>query len=304
MKWKKKGLIFNPAGKLSWASHTALQPTPIKLNEESIRIYAGFRDEAGISRIGWVDVDAINPSKVLNYSKIPALDVGLPGTFDDNGVVPSAVVKRGEEIYLYYAGYQIVKNVRFLVLCGLAVSTDNGNTFTRKRNTPILERTDEEFLFRVIHTVMWENNRWRVWYGGGNHFLQGKAKTFPVYDIRYMESADGINFPEGGEVVLQNEKDEYRVGRPYVIKLDNRYLMFFGASTPTQSYRLSFAESDDGFSWLRKDDFLQLPYSLNDFDSEMSAYPSIIRSDKNVYMFYNGNDYGKEGFGYAELLDY
>lgn len=302
LNWIRKGLIFDPSGKLNWASHTALQPTPLRLSDEVIRVFAGFRDDEGISRVGWVDVDSKDPSRVLGYSKAPALDTGLPGTFDDNGVVPSAVVKREDKIYLYYAGYQIVKNVRFLVLCGLAVSTDNGDTFSRLQHTPVLERTDDEFLFRVIHTILWDEGKWKVWYGGGNHFIQGGTKTLPVYDIRYMESADGIHFPAKGKVVLQNGEGEHRVGRPYVIKRNGIYQMFFGASTPQEPYRLSFAESTDGLTWQRKDDQFGLAYTAGDFDSDMSAYPGLISVGDRLYMFYNGNEYGRQGFGYA-LLD-
>lgn len=302
MQWEKKGIIFNPAGKVSWAANTALQPTPLLLNNDVIRIYAGFRDDAGVSRIGWVDVESNDPSKIISYSKSPVLDVGLPGTFDDNGVVPSAVIKHEGKIFLYYAGYQLVKNVRFLVLCGLAISTDNGNFFKRIKNTPVLERTDDEFLFRVIHSVIWENGKCKVWYGGGNHFVQSDSKTLPVYDIRYMESSDGINFPESGKVVVETGEGEYRVGRPYVIKKNVKYLMFFGASTPSIPYRLTYAESENGINWTRKDDSFKLDYNENDFDSNMSAYPAVVEVGNKTYMFYNGNDYGKEGFGLAQLI--
>ena len=43
MKWKKRGLVFNPRGMFSWAEDTALTPTPLLVDEETIRIYAGFR---------------------------------------------------------------------------------------------------------------------------------------------------------------------------------------------------------------------------------------------------------------------
>ncbi len=301
MKWEKLGLVFNPAGKLSWASNTALQPTPLIL-EDRIRVYAGFRDQNGISRIGWVDVDKNDPTTVLQFSTNPVLEPGLPGTFDDNGVVPSAVVARGDEVYLYYAGYQLGINVRFLVLGGLAISKDGGNTFQRYSHVPILERTHKEFLFRVIHTVMYDNGKWKVWYGGGNHFINSGTKTLPVYDIRYMESEDGIHFPVQGTTVLGNGVGEHRVGRPYVIKRNGSYEMYFGASTPEQPYRLAFARSADGLVWEREDSALDLAYPDDGFDSEMSAYPAVVTLNSGTFMFYNGNQYGREGFGVARLI--
>jgi hypothetical protein len=37
------------------------------------------------------------------------------------------------------------------------------------------------------------------------------------------------------------------------------------------------------------------------WDSEMQAYPSVVVSENQTYLFYNGNEYGKQGFGCAVL---
>src|SRR5205814_305592 len=63
MKWKKHGLIFNVDGRSTWHRHSALQPTPLLLKEETIRVFAGFRDEKGASRVGFVDLQASDPTK-------------------------------------------------------------------------------------------------------------------------------------------------------------------------------------------------------------------------------------------------
>ena len=36
----------------------------------------------------------------------------------------------------------------------------------------------------------------------------------------------------------------------------------------------------------------------------MLCYPALVNYGDRVYMFYNGNDYGKTGFGYAELVEW
>ena len=131
MKQIKKGLIYGPNGKYSWAKNSALTPTPYIIKENVIRVYVGFRDENGVSRIGYVDVDAENPSIVVNVSKTPVLDIGISGTFGENGVVPTAIIKYKNKLFLHYTGYQFGQKVRFYVLGGLAISKDNGNSFIR-----------------------------------------------------------------------------------------------------------------------------------------------------------------------------
>src|SRR6056297_3242988 len=125
MEWEKLGLVYGPDGTSPWAKHSALQPTPIVLGDV-IRIYCGFRDDEGTSRVGFVDVSLTDPTSVLKVSKDPVLDVGEFGTFDSHGVVPCAVVRRDEGVYLYYAGYLRGEKVRFQAFSGLAISNDDG----------------------------------------------------------------------------------------------------------------------------------------------------------------------------------
>jgi hypothetical protein len=302
MRWAKRGVIYAPDGSSEWAARSALQPTPLRLSADVVRLFVGFRDAAGVGRIGYIDVDADNPSRVLGVSRTPVLDVGEPGTFDDNGVIPSAVARHGDRVYLHYAGYQLGVKVRFTVLGGLAVSDDSGHTFRRVGPVPALERTPEELFFRVAHTAVHEGGRWRVWYGGGNRWIRDGEKTLPVYDIRYLESADGVTFPRAGRVVMENAgPDEHRVARPYVIRHGGLYKMFYSVGTRSKTYRLGYAESIDGLSWRRMDAALGLDVSPAGWDSRMMAYSSVVLHGERAYLFYNGNDYGASGVGYAEL---
>jgi hypothetical protein len=302
MKWKKKGLIFGPDGHLAWAKSHCLQPTPLLLGEK-IRLFVGFRDDDGKSRVGYVDVAADDPSRVLHVTQEPVLDLGTPGAFDEHGVVPSAIVARGEELFLYYAGYQRLETVRFRVLGGLAVSRDEGRSFHRHSSAPVFGVTESEKLFRVPHTVLFDDGVWKAWYGGGSEFRQGALKTLPVYDIRLVASKDGIHFPDRGETVVNLTEDEYRVARPYVVKGNNGYRMFYCYASMHQEYRLGFADSSDGKHWTRKDSEMGLEPSIDEWDHQMMGYPAVVQWRERTYLFYNGNRYGEKGFGYAELIE-
>ncbi|MEN6462600.1 MAG: hypothetical protein ABFC94_14690 [Syntrophomonas sp.] len=300
MKWTKRSLIYCPTSENDWRNNSALQPTPILIND-NIRVYAGFRDINGISRIGYVELDKSNPRNVLSVSESPVLDVGDDGMFDENGVVPTSIVKRGSDVFLYYAGYSLGKKVRFQVFTGLAISKDNGDSFQRVKKIPVTDRVENEELFRVIHSIIFVDGVWKVYYGAGNHFVEGKKKTLPVYDIRYMESADGINFPNRGIVSVPIPTGCHRVGRPYVFFEEHKFKLYYGFGSEKIPYQLAYLESVDGIKWNQKD--INLPLSESGWDSQMMAYPSFMRVDNKGYLFYNGNNYGFEGFGFAELIE-
>lgn len=302
MKWIRNELIFGANGQDKWMDNSALQPTPIILGD-IIRVFVGFRDKEGVGRVGYVDVAAENPSKVIGYSKKPCLDIGEAGCFDDNGCVPCAVVRTEDNLLLFYAGYNVGYHVRMTVFGGVAISKDDGLSFKRYSKVPIMERTNNETLFRAVHSVIQEPDEWKVYYGSGSRFIQGKKKTLPVYEVALLRTDNLFELKQEGNIVLHNQGEEYRVGRPNVIKEKGIYKMFFGKGTEKCTYELAYAESKDGINWTRMDEKLNLKLSRSGWDCEMMAYPAFIRYKEKAYLFYNGNNYGFAGFGYAELIE-
>jgi predicted GH43/DUF377 family glycosyl hydrolase len=302
MQWVKKGLIYGPDGSSSWARHSALTPTPIQLEAGAIRVYAGFRDSMGVSRIGYVDVAADDPSNVLKVSPRPVLDIGRPGTFDDNGVILGDVIRIDDTVRMYYVGFQQVQKVKFLAFSGVAVSRDHGESFERLTAAPVLDRDGESLFIRAIHSVLVEDGVWKVWYASGSSWEMISGIPYPRYHIHYTESPDGLSFHQPGKLCIDVEGSEYRIGRPRVTKRDGIYQMYFTKGDTAGHYFPGYAESSDGVHWVRKDDQIGLTLSTSGWDSRTLCYPALIPVHGRTYMFYNGNDMGKDGFGYAEAM--
>lgn len=301
MDWVKRGLIYAPDGRLPWAQQRALPATPL-VRGEVIRLYTSFCDADMVGRVGWVDVASDDPSRVLAVSEKPVLDIGVPGTFDDNGVVPTAVVGVGDELYMYYVGYQRGTRVPYFQLEGLAVSSDGGESFRRLRRVPVLERSDTELHHRSSAFVAATGGRFRIWYVAGNEWLDVYGKLKPRYNLRYAESSDGIAWPSEGRVCLDfANEDEHALARPWVVERDGSFELFYSIRTRSKDYRLGYAVSPDGVVWERRDAELGLDVSESGWDSESMEYPSIVDIDGRRYLFYCGNGCGSTGFGYAEL---
>lgn len=302
MKWLKKGLIFAPDGRLPWARKHAFPPTPHFVNDRTLRLYVAFCDENTVGRVGWVDVDPADPSRVLNVSTKPVLDIGMPGAFDENGVVPTSIVPVNDELYLYYVGFQLGHKVRYYQFQGLAISRDGGETFRRWSQCPILERSDAEMLNRTSGFVMRENGVFKLWYVGGSQWTEVHGKPLPIYNIKYLESSDGKTWPRVGPTCVDfKNDDEHALGRAYVIKPNGHYKMFYSIRTRSQGYRLGYADSPDGKQWTRKDEEVGIDVSKDGWDSQMIGYASVVPYRDKVWMFYNGNSCGQTGFGYAIL---
>jgi hypothetical protein len=71
----------------------------------------------------------------------------------------------------------------------------------------------------------------------------------------------------------------------------------------SDSYRIGYAWSTDLINWTRNDDRVGIEPSIDGWDSKMLAYPCVVEVGEKILMFYAGNGFGRDGFGYAELED-
>lgn len=305
MIWEKKGIIYIPPRDGSWRDNSALTPTAFQLSSRVIRVFVSFRDPKGVGRIGYVDVNAENPSEIIKISDQAALDVGDRGMFDDNGVILGDVLRVNGRIYLYYVGFQLVNKVKFLAYSGLAISEDGGNSFYRHSRAPVMDRADEGVFIRAIHSVIHEDGVFKVWYAVGNGWEVLGESEFPRYDINCIESPDGVTFGGNGVKCVLNDRNnlEYRIGRPRVYRSEGGYVMNFTYGTTDGRYQAGQAFSRDGREWFRDDESLGLKPSGEGWDGEHLSYPSVITTSQGrTFAFYNGNNMGADGFGYAERV--
>lgn len=301
MQWVKQGLIYCPNNISTWQHNSILTPQPFLLNKDIIRIYCSFRDSKGVGRIGYLDLDSKNPKKILKISKEPLLDLGRNGAFDDNGMILGDVLRVEDRIYMYYVAFQIPKKAKFLAFSGLAISSDNGETFSKVQDCPVLDRSSEGIFGRCIHTCLYEGGIFKVYYSVIYDWSIINDIPYPSYYIKYIESKNGIDFKKEGTTCIKCNPNEYRIGRPKVYKTAQGYEMYYTSDTFSKEYKAGYAISSDGLVWQRQDYKFNLKCSKNDFDSEMICYPTILRTSLATYMFYSGNGMGKSGLGYAMI---
>lgn len=303
MRWQKNGLVDCPLPAQAGSWSHAMIPTPVVL-EDCIRVYYSVCDSQGRGLPMFVDLDRSNPQRVLGSSGVPLLALGTPGSFDDNGVVPTSVVRTSDGHWLmYYVGFELCTQVRYRLMTGLAISQD-GTHFERYQTTAILDRVPGEELFRCGPYVLHENGIFRMWYIAGNSWTRVGDKDLPVYELKYLESADGIHWGPAGLMSLQStDPDEHGFGRPWVRRLGSGYELFFSIRKRSLgAYRLGYATSADGIHWIREDSRMGLDVSKSGFDSAAISYSATVAVGGVDFCFYNGNEFGRDGFALATCL--
>ncbi len=308
MKWIKKGLIFAPNSKpFSWIKRYASQPV-VDTEEKNLRIYFSTRDEKGRSLITFLETDKEYPEKVVYVHDKPILPLGEMGTFDDNGMMPSCIVRYKEEKRLYYIGWNPQKTVSYKLAVGLAISTDNGKTFSRYSQGPICDREPSEPFFNSTTCVLREENQWKMWYISCTGWRVINNWPEPEYHIKYATSSNGIHWIKTGLVCIDYDEHTRAIAGPCVYTEDNLYKMFYSyrgiknyRNSTEQSYKIGYAESEDGIHWQRKDKEINLYPSTQGWDAIMNEYAATYLYKGKRYLIYNGDGFGKTGFGYATL---
>lgn len=298
--WNKKGLIYCPNMEHEWEKDTFMTPHAMRIEPGIIRIWGGVRDAQGISRIKYIDVNEFDPHEVLYVSEEPSLNIGEDGCFDDNGVILGDIIRVKDQLYMYYVGFQHVEKVKFYAFSGLAISDDNGKTFERYSQTPILDRTTTGRFGRCIHTVLYDGGIFKCYYAIINDWKVINGIPYPVYNIWLTESKDGIHFEnQDTHLCVDTVGDEYRIGRPKVYKTSKGYEMYYTRDLVSKEYLIGYAESKDGKQWIRRDEKTGITKSDKGWDSEMACYPVKLSLSHSQYLFYNGNGMGRTGVGYA-----
>ena len=297
-RWQRLGKIFCPAGDSAWMMSHAANPVAIKLSNQTFRVFFNTRDSASRSYVAYLDLDPSFPDKVIAVSPEPLLGPGELGHFDDSGTSLGCLLQVNDQWLMYYVGWNLGVTVPFMNSIGLAISADLSKPFKKHSRAPIVDRSDDDPTNISYPFVLSEGGIYRMWYGSN---IRSGAKTEDMqHVIKYAESEDGIHWTRGKHICIDVlDQDDIGACRPWVVKNDDGYEMWYSFRMKNSRYSIGYATSINGLDWIRKDSSHQFTSKAADWDSQAQCYASIFLHSGNQYMLYCGNDYGRTGFGLA-----
>jgi hypothetical protein len=311
--WSKKGLLFNPKDYETpeWMSEFAQAPHVLQF-DNFIRVYFSCRpkpDENGqyVSYSAFVDFDF--DFKVINISENPILKLGKLGCFDEFGTYPVSVIKNKEEYFAYYAGWTRCDSVPFNTAIGFAKS-NHPDFFEKIGDGQLISYSLEEPFVISGPKIRKFNDKYFLFYIAGTEWILDNGKPEPVYKIKMAKSNDGINFTKLNKQLIEDKLGIHEAqASPDVFFKNGKYHMFFcyrGGKEyrgKQNGYRIGYASSTDLIVWDRKDELVGIDVSEEGWDSEMISYPHVFELNGEIHLFYLGNSVGKEGFGWATLVN-
>jgi predicted GH43/DUF377 family glycosyl hydrolase len=306
MDWIKCGLVEDLVNKIGWSKTHAQVPT-LLLKKDRLRVYFATRPQQDVTFTTFCDLDLDDLTKIIYIHDKPILELGTAGMFDQHGIMPSSVIERNGKTFLYYSGWSRSVGIPYTNYTGLAISEDGGTSFRKAYFGPILDRTKFEFFSATSPEIYWDGIKWHMWYCSGTNWHEIGGKLEHTYDIKYASSENGLDWSQLNQIAIRQENEYEAITKPTVIKYKGYYHMWycyrgsFDFRSGNDAYKIGYAVSRDLSIWERKDNEAGISVSQNGWDSEMIAYPAVTQINKNIYLFYNGNSFGKNGFGFAQL---
>jgi hypothetical protein len=315
MKWKKLGKIFDPT------QHTltnrcvefAQSPQTLVLTDR-VRVYFSTRERDSVgkylSHVAYADFSR-DMARLLDVSSQTVLPLGGLGCFDEHGIFPINVLKDGNRVLAYTTGWNRRVSVSADASIGFAISHDDGKTFQRYGTGPLLTLSLCEPFLVADAFVQRYGDTYHMWYIYGTKW-QRFSETEPpdrVYKIAHATSPDGIRWRRDGRQIISDQlnPDECQA-LPTVICVNGVYHMYFCyrqaygfRQDSRRAYRIGYASSTNLENWVRDDSQAGIDVSADGWDSQMQCYPHVFECDGKVYLLYNGNEFGRHGFGLAVL---
>jgi predicted GH43/DUF377 family glycosyl hydrolase len=312
--WEKLGRIYNPhdhANRPAWMNEFAQAPSTLVF-DDFVRVFFGCRpkrDNNGqyVTYTTFLDLNRKNLFKIERFAEKPVIELGNKGTFDEFGTYPLSVIKRDGEIWAYYAGWTRCESVPFNVGIGLAKSKNDGISFEKMGEGPVLPYTANEPFTLSGPKIRKFGNKYYLFYIAGSNWYLENNKPEISHKIRLAISDDGLNWEKLDRNIVPDGWDTKEAqASPDVFYSNGKYHMFFCGWVPstfrnTRTRKIGYAYSEDLINWTRDDSKVGIGLSTEGWDSEMIAYPHLFELDGNIYMLYIGNEVGRYGFGLAKL---
>lgn len=292
MKWIKLGRLYQVENDNPHLVTHAANPLPKHLHDDTYRVYYNGRDVNNRSSVSYVDIDIVKRALVLDYKK-PIL-IPKPNSFYSHGISIGNIWNIKQFTYMNFMGWNCPDNKHWYGEIGYCQLHSEHVKYPKL----LLGLNTEDSISLSYPHIMFDDGIYKMWYGSTISWTSENNEMIHV--IKYASSVDGINWISHGVSIPYDLGKAQAFSRPTVIKIDGIYHMWYSYRKGDGSlYDIGYSKSTDGIIWSFPESNIE--NSSDDWDSEMMCYPHVFKHEDKIYMLYNGNGFGKTGFGIAIL---
>ena len=291
-------------------SHAA-NPLAVHLDTDTYRVFYSGRDAENRSSVGYVDIDLIK-REVMYVHPNPVFSYGPADSFYSHGVSIGNCYECDGQRYMLFMGWQIRDGDHWRGDIGRLKLGKDLSTLELDGEHPLMTVDDTDPISLsypwVERAPASSSAKFHMWYGSTHAWSAENGEM--IHPIHHATSPDGHTWQRHGLSIPFGINTAQAFSRPTIIpaeeSIDGRNHMWFSfrSGIANEKYRIGYASSEDCMRWELHNEKAGIAVSPSGWDSEMIEYPFVFKHKGKHYMLYNGNEYGKTGFGLAILRPY
>ena len=200
----------------------------------------------------------------------------IPGTWEFEWFGVDSVIQINDKFYMHYHGSD-KGNERTQL--GLAFSED-GIAWTRYKENPIWKLNNWDHFLRDVRVYQFGGEELWLYYSDGDRHI----------DLAY--STDGIHWEnsEHNPILGISQDWEYYVMQESVVKIDEKWYMWYSTYDGKKPRVTGIATSKDGINWTKYEGNPVLPLGKpGEWDDYSAFQPYVFYQDGYFHMLYTGS---------------
>jgi predicted GH43/DUF377 family glycosyl hydrolase len=220
----------------------------------------------------------------------PAIQTGSSGAWDSDFVFEPYMVALDDTIHLLYRG-RGASNGRI----GYAYSTDNGQSFTKSVDNPVLSETGTGWEEKAVRDPSF------IRVGDTYHMIYNGTNGTDT-QLGYAYSTDLVNWTRSSNNPIISNNDGWNKRDPYLTRVgETNHLFFRVEDLDTSTVEIWHATSSNFTDWTLDPNNPVLEQTQS-WENDRICDPNLTRLESKFVMYYRATaDDGVDRIGYADL---
>jgi hypothetical protein len=274
-------------------------PVVVSIDTHICRLFFNSRDKNNRSEVYSVDFDVRNFSLIKGSFKMQLAVSEATPDYCRDGISLGSYFNIDSKSFIGFMGWKVPKDLHWVGEVGLLEIDKKWNVsgISKSPWIPVSDSDPISLSYPAVSHVLGESF---VWYGTTKSWDFGNGEMLHIIEKSLIQS-DGSTSKTG-------DKIEFEIGsaqafsRPTYINFKGRNLIGYSVRGNRDKYRIGIREViESGCS----SKFGRVEYftsGIEDWENQMVEYPYFFKHEDSLYMFYNGNSFGKTGVGVCKVF--
>ena len=297
--FKKRFLLLDPSKLIFHGENLIYSSNPICLviNQSKFRLFFNSRDTENRSSV--YSIDVTYPEFLPKYESIKLqMGFGRSSEYFSHGISLGQIFEVNGSKFVSIMGWKNDPIKHWEGRIGYIPLNKSGD-LTTLSDKPWINLDESDPISLSYPAVISEGGFLRVWYGSTITWDAGNGEMLHVIKEGLINLEGDLTKTEITVPYVLGEAQAF--SRPAVLEINGKKLLAYSFRGNVTKYQIGFMWLNDFSTASQLNGIKSFKPSENSLENEMVEYPSFLTIGSNIYMLYNGNEFGKSGVGVALL---